>query len=52
MRLAKGRRDADAIVKSPDFPVATSLARQRGFMRQNLKGTLDEIDRLVRRILK
>ena len=48
---ARGRRDADAIVKSPDFPAATSVARQRAFVRQNLKNILAEIDRLVRKIL-
>ena len=47
----QARREAAAIVKSPGFPAASSLARQRAFVRQNLKGTLAEIDRLVRGIL-
>jgi methylase of polypeptide subunit release factors len=47
----KARRDAAAAVKSSGFPSATSLARQRAFVRQNLKATLGEIDRIVRTIL-
>ncbi len=48
---AKARGEADAIVKTAGFPAATSLARQRGFVRQNLKATLTEIDKIVRTIL-
>jgi type I restriction-modification system DNA methylase subunit len=48
---AKARGDADSIVKSPGFPAATSLARQRAFVRQHLKATLAEIDEIVRTIL-
>ena len=47
----RARQEATGIVKSPGFPAATSLARQRAFVRQGLKDTLAEIDRLVRRIL-
>ncbi len=47
----RARQEAAAVVKSPGFPAATSLARRRAFVRQNLKDTLAEIDRLVRRIL-
>lgn len=47
----RARDEAAAVAKSPSFPAASSLARQRAFMRENLKKTLQEIDRLVRRIL-
>ncbi len=47
----RAREDAAAIVKSPGFPAATSLARQRACVRRGLKATLAEIDRLVREIL-
>lgn len=45
------RQAAADLVKSQSFPAAGSLARQRGFLRQNLKSTLAEIDQLVRKIL-
>jgi len=48
---AKAREVAGAALNSPDFPAATSLARKRAIVRKHLKGTLSEIDRLVRRIL-
>jgi hypothetical protein len=44
-------QEAASVLKSPGFPARSSLARQRAFVRQNLKNTLAEIDRLVRRIL-
>lgn len=47
----RAHRDAAALVASPSFPAASSLARQRAFIRQNLKSTLDEIDKIVRTIL-
>jgi len=47
----KARKDAAAIVKSPGFPADTSLARQRAFVRRNLKKVLADIDRVVRKIL-
>ncbi len=45
------RHEADAIVKSPNCPAATSLPRQRAFVRENLRDILAEINRLVRRVL-
>jgi hypothetical protein len=47
----RARQDAAGIVNSPDFPAATSLARQRALVRRSLKQTLADIDQLVRGIL-
>jgi N-6 DNA Methylase len=47
----KARRKANALTGSADFPAASSLARQRAFVRRGLKDTLVEIDRLVRKLL-
>jgi hypothetical protein len=47
----KAQKDAATVVKSTGFPAATSLARQRAFVRLSLKDTFAEINRLVKRIL-
>lgn len=48
---AKARAAAAEIVKSPSFPAASSLARQRAAIRTALAETLAEIDSLVRKLL-
>lgn len=39
--------EAQKALRSDEFPVASSLARQRGFIRIHLKSELKEIDKLV-----
>ena len=48
---AEARETAAAIVKSASFPAGSSLARQRAAVRTALKGTLAEVDSLVRKLL-
>jgi len=48
---AEAAATAAEVVKSPSFPAASSLARQRAAVRTALKDTLDEIDSLVRKLL-
>jgi hypothetical protein len=48
---SEARQAANTAVKSPGFPSATTLARQRALVRKGLKDTLAEIDLLVRKIL-
>lgn len=48
---AKAREAAVEIVKSGEFPINSSIARQRGFVRTRLKKDLQEIDALVARLL-
>jgi Eco57I restriction-modification methylase len=48
---AKAREEAVKEIKSGVFPVDTSIARQRGFMRDHLKSELEEIDKLVATLL-
>ncbi|HEV3277207.1 MAG TPA: N-6 DNA methylase [Terriglobia bacterium] len=43
---------AQAALKSGEFPKATSLARQRAFIRTHLKAELMKIDKLVANLLK
>lgn len=45
------RATAADILRSPEFPRASSLARQRGFVREGLMDVLADVDKLVRRIL-
>jgi hypothetical protein len=48
---AEARLSADEAVRSDDFPLASSIARQRAFMRSCLKSELKEIDKLVKALL-
>ncbi len=48
---AKAREVAVEMVKSGDFPIDSSIARQRGFVRTHLKKELMEIDTLVAKLL-
>jgi hypothetical protein len=48
---ADARREADETIKSGAFPVNSSIARQRGFMREHLKSELEDIDKLVADLL-
>jgi len=41
------RQEAELAIKSGIFPVDSTIARQRGFMRKHLKSELLEIDKLV-----
>jgi type I restriction-modification system DNA methylase subunit len=47
----KARAEAQKALKSNEFPAASSLARQRGFIRTHLKAELKEIDKLVAALL-
>lgn len=55
LRLAElgdtAAKEAARLVGSDSFPSRMSLARQRGLIRQNLKETLAEIDRHVKKLL-
>ena len=46
------RLSADEAVHSDEFPLASSIARQRAFMGSCLKSELEEIDKLVKELLK
>jgi len=48
---AKARVEAVNAIKPGKFPVDSSVARQRGFMREHLKAELQEIDKLVAALL-
>jgi hypothetical protein len=48
---AKARGAAVKAIKSGKFPVDSSIAKQRGFMREHLKSELEEIDKLVAALL-
>ena len=48
---AKAREVAVEMVKSGEFPIDSSIARQRGFVRTHLKKELSEIDMLVAKLL-
>lgn len=48
----KARDGAAKAIKSGDFPLGSSIARQRGFMREHLTSELEEIDKLVAALLK
>jgi len=48
---AEARLSADEAVHSDEFPLASSIARQRAFMRSCLKSELKEIDKLVKALL-
>jgi len=45
------REEAAKGVKSGEFPVDSTIARQRRFMREHLKSELEEIDKLVATLL-
>lgn len=47
---AKARATTVAALKSGEFPGSSSLARQRGFVRENVSGLLRDIDKLVREL--
>ena len=49
---AKAREEAVKEIKSGEFPVDASIARQRGYMRDHLKSELEELDKLVARLLE
>jgi hypothetical protein len=48
---ATAREEAVKAVKSGEFPMNSSIANQRGFMRLHLKSALEEIDKLVGELL-
>lgn len=48
---AKAREEAVRAIKAGEFPVASSIARQRAYMRDHLKAELEEIDKLVAALL-
>jgi type I restriction-modification system DNA methylase subunit len=48
---AKAREAAVKLIQFGEFPLDSSIARQRGFMREHLKSELEEIDRLVAALL-
>ncbi len=48
---AKAREAAVKAIKTGSFPVDSSIARQRGFMRKNLRTELEQIDKLVSALL-
>lgn len=48
---ADARLSADEAVRSDEFPRASSIARQRAFMRSCLKSEWKEIDKLVKALL-
>jgi type I restriction-modification system DNA methylase subunit len=49
---AKARDEAMKALEAGTFPVNSSTANQRGFMREHLKAELEEIDKLVAQLLK
>jgi hypothetical protein len=48
---ANTRQQATGLVQSSEFPLASSIARQRAFMRAHLKSELKEIDEQVKALL-
>jgi hypothetical protein len=49
---AQAHEEAAKMVRSGEFPAGSSIARQRGFVRLNLKSRMKEIDKLVALLLK
>jgi hypothetical protein len=49
---AQAHAEAAEVVSSGEFPIGSSLARQRGIVRLNLKSTMKKIDKLVVHLLK
>ncbi len=45
------REEAAKLLKSGEFPVDSSIARQRAFVRTHLSSVMDEIDALVAKLL-
>lgn len=48
---ATAREEAVKAIQSGEFPVDSTIARQRRFMREHLKSELEEIDKLVAALL-
>ncbi|HET7101267.1 MAG TPA: SAM-dependent DNA methyltransferase, partial [Terriglobia bacterium] len=48
---ANARKRAAQVLESGNFPLGSSIGRQRNFMRECLKPELDEIDKLVSALL-
>lgn len=48
----QAREEAAKVIGSAEYPADTSIARQRGFVRLNLKDTMKGIDKLVAVLLK
>jgi hypothetical protein len=48
---AKARHEAVKAIKSGTFPLDSSIAKQRSFMRKHLKDEMEEIDDLVAKLL-
>jgi hypothetical protein len=48
---AKAREEAAKVVASGGFPVESGIAKQRGFIRKQLKSEMEEIDALVAKLL-
>ena len=48
---AKARETAVIAIRSGEFPLDSSIAKQRGFIRTHLEAEMEEIDALVAKLL-
>jgi len=47
----QSRKKSEAVVHSGEFPIDSSVARQRAFIRTHLGAEMEEIDELVAKLL-